>query len=67
MPRLKTDDAPLGTTRAAAYLGVHRSTLKAWRVRGVVPASAADTPRGVVYLFETDDLDRLRARIDYGR
>jgi hypothetical protein len=67
MPRLRSDDALLGTTRAAAYLGVHRSTLKSWRVRGVVRASAADTPRGVVYLFDTADLDRLRTKIDYRR
>ena len=45
MPRLKHDDALLGTNRAAEYLSVHRSTLTSWRLRGeITPTAVAQTP-----------------------
>lgn len=50
------DDDKLNLSDAAAYLGVHRSTLTRWRARGVVPVIA--TPGGLPR-FRRSDLDRL--------
>ena len=66
MPRLKTQDTLLGTTRAADYLGIHRSTLTAWRRKGEIrPTVTTDGPHGVRHAYSAEDLARFKERIDY--
>ena len=66
MPRLKTNDDLLGTCGAARYLDIHRSTLEWWRRRGEIePTRIEQGPRGKLYRYSRDELDRLRERIDY--
>lgn len=65
MPRLKRE-GELGTSRAAAYLGIHRSTLTDWRLRGEFPpTSVLDGPRWPLYMYSIGDLDQFKERIDY--
>jgi DNA-binding transcriptional MerR regulator len=66
MPRLKTDDALMGTNAAARYLCLHRSTLTYWRRKGVLtPTAVTEGPWGPQFKFSKGDLDRFRDRIDY--
>jgi hypothetical protein len=66
MPRLKTSNDLLGTSLAASYLGVHRSSLRAWMLGGViVPTAVEEGPRGPLFKFSKDALDRFREEIDF--
>jgi hypothetical protein len=67
MPRLKPDeDALLGSSLAAAYLGISRSTLTSWRLRNEIrPTAVEETPHGPRYKFSTRDLDTFREKVAY--
>lgn len=66
MPRLKRESKYLGSTQAADYLGLAKSTLTYWRRKGVLrPTRTEQTTLGVRYLYEKSDLDAFRERIDY--
>src|SRR5690242_6714867 len=58
MPRLRLDEPDaLGSSLAAEYLGVHRSTLESWRRRGELkPTVVEDSPRGRLYRYSREDL-----------
>ena len=62
MPRLKTQDTLLGTTRAADYLGIHRSTfdpLGGGRGRSR-PTVTTDGPHGVRHVYSVEDLTKFK-------
>ena len=68
MPRLKIEGDLLGTSAAARFLGVHRSTLESWRRRsGVIEPTRIEKGLrgGPRYLYSRESLERLRDRIDY--
>jgi hypothetical protein len=66
VPRLKTDNVLLGTCRAAQFLGVHRSTLRSWRLRGeIAPTAVEQGPRGPLFKYSEADLDSFKEKIDY--
>lgn len=66
MPRLKTRGTLLGTCGAARYLGLGRSTLTYWWLKGELkPTLVVEGPRGPLYKYGKDDLDLFRERVDY--
>jgi hypothetical protein len=66
VPRLKTEQTLLGTCGAARFLGIHRSTLHYWRLKGAVTPTAVESgPRGPLFRYSESDLEEFRGRIDY--
>ncbi len=66
MPAIKNESGLIGSCAAAEYLGIHRSTLRYWMLKGhLVPTKVLSTPNGPRFLFSVVDLDNFRQRIDY--
>jgi hypothetical protein len=65
MNRLLPADGLLGSSQAARFLGVSRSTLAFWRRNGEIAATeVADGPRGRAYRYSVADLAALKGRIE---
>lgn len=62
MDETLTDDQPLTTQEAADFLGLKRSTLETWRVKGTGPAYHQPTPSGAVRYFKADLISWLTQR-----
>ncbi len=66
MPKLKTVETLLGSSRAARHIEINISTLGYWRRKGELkPTFVVEGPNGPRYRYSPEDLAAFQEKIEY--